>query len=363
MVSSSNRRLRPWLGSVAKWGVKKAAKHVFRRVMSGGRSKTGRERSDNPLTNDRDYKTDYRKRRMGRAGRRRMRRRLRFYKRVEYANLRNTIVPSKVNREFLFIRQSIAGFSTQFHAMMHTCDGAFSGPAGSYNVLNPSADWREFFREGAAQYANAWDNAVNITTSGTNPAFPPVGYRYRTIKSHGCVMEVIVRNTGSTTCVVNAYRVVCKRDCQSGFLNPIQLYDEGFVRAGNVSEEPLTGANPWDLHLSGANVSATPFQSGLFCRFFTVLRRTKYELAPGQFFSLVVKDTKLRNMNMHKAIVKLALKGWTEGYFFDFNGVPTNNAGTAEIPSSEVTVSIWRRYKLSFMTQKMEQTALDTTDP
>jgi len=358
-----NRRRSGFSGHLVRQIGGRVVKTAVKAAFGGGRSKTQHRSGnggDNALTDHFDSKVDYRKKRPTRRRKMRMRRTRKFRRRVEYANLRNTIIPSKVNQEKIYTVTANQGFSAQAHALMHTVDGLFTGPG--YDVANPSADWREFFREGGAGNQNAWDNASTTLTSATNPAFPPVGLRYRQIMSHGCVMEVTVRNVGVNSATVNCYRVMCRRDVPSGYGNIVNLYDEGFRRAGQVSEVPLTGANPWDSQIRADFISATPFQSSLFCRHFTIIRRTKYELSPGQFFSMVTKESKLRRANMTTFQTRMAKAGWTEGFFFDFNGVPILDTGIPVHGAATLAFSVWRRYSLSFMPLKNLQTSLDTTD-
>jgi len=314
-----------------------------------------RHNPDNALTDHYDMKTDYRRKRMTPRAKKRLRRTKRFARRVESATLRNTMIPSSVCQERLFTVSAVQSY--HFHALMNTSDGYFAGP----DAANPSADWREFFREGSAANQQAWDNAVNIVTGGTNVLNPAVGRRYRQLLYHSCVVEMTVRNTGDNPCIVNCYRVVCRRSVPSQYGNIVNLYTEGFERAGLVSEDPLTGSSAWDAQYSANALCATPFQSQLFVRHFKILRRTKYELSPGQFFSILLKDTRRRHVNMTTMITKMAVAGFTQGYFFDFNGVPAD-IGAPTTTTSQLTVSILRKYRISFLPQKMYQTSLDVTD-
>lgn len=335
-----------------------ATRLALRRYSSRTKTRTAtRNNNDNPLTEQRDYKVDYRRRRYSRKQRSGIKRRRTFRKKVERANLRNTQLPKKVVRQSAYNSSSGSGESNFCSALMHSVDGRFAA------TPNPQADWREFFREGGTQYAQAWDNAANITTSAANPAFPSVGYRSRGIMSMGCTMEVVVRNVSPNQMTVNAYYVVCKRDVPAGYATIEALYDEGFRRAGRVSEDPLTGSNPWDPQIDSTAISATPFQSSLFCRHFTVMRRTKYELSPGHYFTVLTKDTKQRKLYMTSAIGNAFKKGWTEGWFFDFQGV-INSDGIAEPqnPVGLLAVQILRRYAFSFLPLKLPQTSFDTID-
>jgi hypothetical protein len=242
---------------------------------------------------------------------------------------------------------------------MHTVDGRFNTEA------NPQADWREFFREGSADNRLAWDNAQNINTNPTsNPGNPDVGRRFRGILSHGCTMEVTVRNSGPNTLTVNAYYVLCKKDVPAGYGTLENLYNEGFIRSGRVSDDPLTGSNPWDSQIISTDISATPFLNSLFCRHFTILRRTKYELSPGNYFSVFTKDTRIRKMYQTAAIGNAFMKGWTEGWLFDYNGVIFSSDGLQEPtnPVAIIAVQILRRYSMSFLPLKLQQTSKDQID-
>lgn len=314
---------------------------------------------DNPLTTQHDYKTDYKRRRRTWRMRRRMRRGKRFTRRVVNAYMRATSAPKHVAKQELYTRTSGRESSSQFSALLHTVDGRFTG-------TNPQADWREFFIEGGTANKNAWDNAINPVTGPLNPEYPNRSNRYRALRSNHATIEVTVRNTGTTPCLINAYRVVCRQNVHRLYGDIETLYAEGFRRAGRVSEDQDQSAAPtelWDPHMTPAQLASTPFQSRLFCQAFTILRRTKYQLAPGEEFNLLYSDRRKRVLYQNKIRDSAFVRGLTTGWFFDFNGVPIVDQIGTTTADSQVSVLIQKRYSISFLPEKRYETSHDTQDP
>ena len=108
-------------------------------------------------------------------------------------------------------------------------------------------------------------------------------------------MELTVRNTGPSPVLVNVYRVVCKRNFPFVGFTLESLYEQGVRFAGRITEvtQPVEGTGDdggappygmWDPQITPTQLVASPFQSRLFTQHFTIYRRTKYQLSPGEEF-------------------------------------------------------------------------------
>lgn len=316
--------------------------------------------TDNPLTTQHDYKVDYRRRRRTRRLRRRIRAGRKFTRRVVNSYVRTMQSPKQVAKLAQFTRISGENSSNYFAALLHTADGAYTGD-------NPQADWREWFIEGSSQNRRGWDE-LNLPTAG--PTYPFVSERGRAIRSNSSSMELTIRNSGTNAALVSVYRVVCKRDWPFPSQTLESIYEQGFRYSGRVTEhdQPVEAGQPWgmwDSQMEPQQLTSTPFQSFLFTKLFTIYRRTKYQLSPGEEINLMLKSSRPRVVQMEKVRGKTCVGNLTHGYFVDFQGVPAYDSGEESTFALGAQLSIQKmvRYSLTMMPQKRPSTSFDTTDP
>lgn len=354
-----SKRSRSKYGAVARhllhYGAKKAIQVGGRYAVKKGISYLtgeGSKRGTQPLTTQHDYKTDYRARRKSRKERFRYKRGKRFQRKVRDAWMRIFTYPQSVSRVEQYDVSVIADASVQFQAVINTVDGLI--PASAIGASHD--DWRVLFREGGTIYQNAWDNALNTTTGPTNPSQPTVGVRGRSMMFLSCMGELTVRNTGAGQVIVNAYLVVCRKDVarNNGTESLLTLYTDGFKRSGAVSDDATLGTNPWNAQITSSDLSATPFMNALFCRHYKILKRTKFNLGPGQDFSLIIKSHKRRVVDMTTMIGRVSKKGFTYGYMFDCQGAPATGSTT---DASTLAVQFLKRYHINLMPQRAIETA------
>lgn len=349
-------------GISARIAARSLARLAARRATTNSRPNQTRARStnnggDNPLTTQHDYKVDYRRRPRTRRLKRRIRRGKKFTRRVVNSYLRATTSPKKVVKLAMFTRVSQANTSNFFATCLNTADGVFTGD-------NPQADWREFFREGSPQNARGWDDSGNPNAP---LVYPNISERGRAIRCIASAMELTIRNTGAGPALVNVYRIVCRRDYPFSNVGIEDIYQEGFRRAGRVTEidQPVEAGTPWgmwDSQMTPGDLTSTPFASFLFTRCFTIYRRTKYQLSPGEEINLVLRNNRPKTISMDRVRGKCVVAGLTHGYFVDFQGVPVHAEGSAGVSSAQLTVQKMVRYNLVMMPEKRPATSFDTQD-
>lgn len=313
-----------------------------------------RPAGDNPLTTQHDFKTDYRARRPTLRRRRYIRRQRRFTRRVSDALIRNTTYPKHVLRTQRFTRVASENQQAQFAVLLHTVDGIPNAAGG-----NEQADWREFFREGGADERTGWDNA-------NNPAFftPGTGTPNRAMRCLRATIEVTIRNTGTTSAILNVYRIYCTRNVRSNFISLEQVYEAGFNYAGEIEANPETETGLWDRRLLASDIGSTPFQSRVFCQHFKIVRRTKYQLAPGEEINLTFTDRRSRLLMQRYLQGNSFVRKLTTGWFVEFNGVPAQvpPAGPTINTTATLSTVIHKRYSVVLLPQKKEQSSFDTPD-
>lgn len=376
-MSLQLRRSRPFVGArsaVTRMAARQAGRFFRSTARRFTQRRNGPARSSaprtlgysNPLTTQHDYKLDYKRRKRTRKLRRRMRRARKFQENVVRSYLKYTTSPKKVAKLALFSRQCDIKQSGFFGCLLHTSDGA-------YAIDNPQADWREFFIEGSAENRQGWDQ---IADPVAGPQYPDISRRHRAMRCNSAAMELTVRNTGVNPALVNVYRVVCKLNFPFPGFTIEDLYRQGFQYAGRITEvtQPVEGtgndgiAPPegmWDSQMRPEHLTSTPFQSALFTRHFTIYRRTKYQLSPGEEFSIMLNSTRPKYVNMNKMRGNSFVKGMTHGVFVDFQGVPRLAGGDLTTETGPVTLSVQKmvRYSLNMLPEKRVATTFDEQDP
>lgn len=313
-----------------------------------------RPTGDNPLTTQHDFKTDYRSRRITRRRRIQFRRAKRFTARVARAHTSLTTYPKHVLRTQRFTRTCTQNAQNYFGVLLHTVDGIAVGNGG-----NEQADWREFFREGGGSFAQAWDNA--------NTVLPGVGLGLinRAIRSIRATIEVTLRNTGTNPLILNAYRIYCKRNVRSNFDSIENVYRTGFFTAEQIEANPENNTGLWDSRIIDTDIGSTCFQSRVFCQHFKIVRRTKYQLSPGEEVQLTYTDRRSRNLSQRFLQGNSFVRNLTTGWFIEFNGVPSSGAPpvfeTTNAPA-QLACIIHKRYSILMLPQKVEQSSNDVPD-
>lgn len=355
-------RSRAALSRIAARQATRFARNVAKRWnqpnQSRARNQTNTSSTDNPLTTQHDFKVDYRRRKRTRKLRRRIKRGRRFTRRVVNAYVRATESTKKIAKLAQFTRECLSNSSNYFACMLHTADGVFTGD-------NPQADWREFFIEGSAENKQGWDDYLNTSIG---PTYPHIGRRQRSIRCHSSNMELTIRNTGTAPALVNVYRIVCKKSYQAGGETIERLYEYGFQYSGRVTEinQPVEAGQPWgmwDNQMTPGQLTSTPFQSFMFTKHFTIYRRTKYQLAPGEEINLMLKSTRPKVVSISRARGYSCMAGLTHGYFVDFQGVPTYSGGNTFTGAAQLSVQKMVRYAITQMPDKRPSTSFDVQDP
>jgi hypothetical protein len=176
------------------------------------------------------------------------------------------------------------------------------------------------------------------------------------------LMETTFRNTGSNDCIVEAYQYVTRRTVPSatnlvgntpGINSPVDAYAVGFSKMHTIQSEN-TGALP--EHIPGGprqtftTVGTTPFQSQLFTKYYRIIKRTRYRLAPGAEASFVYRHSKQFSLLASQVRARSCLAGITQGVIFQIQGCPGLDAlllPRLALPCA-VTFTNIRHYNIKF---------------
>lgn len=334
------RRYRGPLTPTLTRAINMAGKYAYRRY-SKRRTTTAKsaQMDSNPLTSQYDYKTDYRKRRISRRGRYRIKRRIRWRKKIV-----NTVREANTGSTHL-LRRSLYTLTTapdQANAISYGLYGQ-NGTGG--DTFNSTNDVSEIFREIAP---TDW-NLVDF------PATDSVNRRLYFM--HG-MMEMTVRNVGEYDAIVEAYFIRGRRTVREGQLySPANIYFEGFKKAALAADPDTT--NPFDTKLSVERIGSTPFQSPMFVQSYKVYKRTKFTIPPGKEISFIVNEPRPRSYWMQTAAMRSTDRSF-HGVLFQQYGLPYVEDTTTNLarPTAVTYLSV-RRYRMKLLENALPSTAFD----
>lgn len=300
-----------------------------------------------PLTGQFDYKTDYRKRRIGRRRRRVIKRKRRWRRKVVNTVRNANVGSTQILKRSLGVLNNAPGFSD-------ACSYGLYGLNGNQSqLLNSNADIREFFRE--------------ISNVDWNNTILPIPSQNHKIYSMHATMEMTVRNRGTNDAIIEAYYIRGRKpapyttDSISGDPNgsPVQVYADSFAKMA-LASDPNTG-NTFDSKPGFTSVGITPFQAPNFCRHYLIYKRQKFRIPPGNEISITIHDRKPRTFDMMTSQNRHTDRNY-HGILFQQQGSPDDD-GTNQTPSvaTSCTYLSVRRYRIKMFRDNLEKTAFDVS--
>lgn len=278
-----------------------------------------------PLTYDNDFKTDYRYRRMPRRRRRRW---VRFVRKVNAVTLKKQQGLKKVLFYGIKNLSTSTNQSGTTDMMMYTADGS---------ALLDCADLGSIFR---GHLGTAVFNDQN--------SFAAVGNGQKKLQFESCQMECTVRNLGTAAAIMEVYYVRCRKQHAQTNIDagntPTGIYQLGFLKQEQIEdleEGTFIGTGPQ----GSTQIGTTPFQSPRFCETFKILRRKKYQIAPGNTISFLLKDPRNRTIEAGNVRSQLFMPFTTHGYLCQFYGVPGVDSVPVHALPANLIFSYTRKYQ------------------
>lgn len=278
-----------------------------------------------PLTYDNDFKTDYRYRRMPR---RRKRRWVSFVRKVNAVTMKKQQGLKKVLFYGIKNLTTVANQSGTTDMMMYSADGS---------AVLDNADIGAIFR-----------GHLGATVFNDQNSFAAIGNAQKKLQFESCQMECTVRNLGSVSAIVEVYYVRCRKAHAQTNLDSgntaAGIYHLGFLKQTQVQdleESTILGTGPQ----VSTQIGTTPFQSPRFCETFKILRRKKYQIAPGNTISFLLKDPRNRTIEAGNVRSQLFIPFTTHGYLCQFYGVPGLDSGPVHAMACNLIFSYTRKYQ------------------
>lgn len=327
----------------AAYGIYQGAKQMFRKSRSYTKTRTRSRRSSGPLTGQFDYKVDYVKRRLGRRGRRRAKRTRKWRRKVVRTVQNQMIGTTHIVRQHLDTLTTARGQSDSCHFVLNGLNGQ---PGNGRVACN---DIGEMIREMAP---SSWVDMENFAVNAVNS-------RLAVLQA---TMEITVRNNSNEDILLEAYHIRGKKKFTNNVMpSPSQMYWEGFnrqQRAINPENEAPMGEN----RLNHTIIGVTPFQNQLFTQHWTIYKRTKFRINPGQEVSFIVKGrpSTYRAQDTYSN----SFDSRTTGILFQQQGPPAPAStepplpATPALPSTAEYLAI-KRYRIKMLYNNLARDAQD----
>lgn len=362
--SSRKRSFLQAFGNAASSYIAKRVKYRTANKYSRSRTKTSTKQGteSTPVTVQNDAVVDFRARRK-RGSFRRRKRAKRWRRRV------SRVITSQYpyNR---VMHQSVFRLTSAIDTTNAACYQLYGGDGYRDKNINPCSDLRHMFIESmsgkafgtgtATDRANEFEYSLDELSFGTNPTdlSDPVIFFSKGL------MESTFRNTGTNECIVEVYQYITRRSCPGtvdgsastgpGLIHPVDAYSNGFLKMRAMESQTATATNGNVVaagpRLTFTSVGTTPFQSQLFTKFFKIVKRTRYRLAPGTEASFVHRFPKQFRLRASQVRGKMALAGITNGFIFQVQGCPfVDGSNVAHLANSaEVTFTNIRHYNVQY---------------
>lgn len=189
--------------------------------------------------------------------------------------------------------------------------------------------------------------------------------KYGVLRSSYAQMDLQFTNRSAHTIQVNIYYYYCKKDLPvadtvtddvgTGFEGtPIGLLEQ--VQSLQFPSQ----AGSTNVRLS--NIGFTPFQSPRYCQFFTIYKKQRFQLAPGQSMTDMLKDKRLKEWTMNNVTGFCAKKGYTSGMLMNFHGMYDGSGSPSDYPQSVVDWSTQYTYNCKLLERRVDTAVLNFTN-
>ena len=283
-----------------------------------------------PLTGQYDYKTDYVKRRLRGRRRYRLQRRRRWRRRVTRLIRDKSVATTHV------LRRSIWRYGSVLDASDTACFGLY-GMNGRQDQFDTTDDVSSLFRE-------LWG------TSFTDIADPNLQSLNTKMYYYNATLEITIRNTGSNDALVEAYYIRGRRMLPTTYESPVEVFRKGFNKQPGA-ENPDTETTGNDDPITSTMIGSTPFQNALFTRHFSIYKRQKFRIPPGNEVNIVIRDPKFRSFNIFETATR-TLDHRYHGVLFQQQGPPEAEGEPSNFKVALPTVCSYlavRRYRAKLM--------------
>lgn len=275
--------------------------------------------NDDPLTNQFDTKLTYKRKKGGRK----LTRQQKFVRKVQKALIK-TLGKNRIQRISHGQLITTAGQQTQFTFALY----------GAYGAANFEDDLQQIM-------TGAFSSSATLTTN-------------QRLMLSGARMEVYFTLPTSNTysCFVEAYVIVPKKDMPLTFQGTGTTTLDGFWNTAAANQPPPINYSGMEgtLVTGGGTtiIKSSPFDCAGFCKFFTILEKRVFLLAPGQMATMTVHQPRKGIISTDDIQGTYTMKGWTKYVMLNAYGMnnvnASNTTNATNFPAISMNVSGNRSY-------------------
>ena len=188
--------------------------------------------------------------------------------------------------------------------------------------------------------------------------------QYGLLRSTFAQMDLQFTNRSAHTIHVNVYYYTCKKDLPRtdaqtddvtlGF----QDTNLGLLDQVQSLQFPSQAGG---TNLRSTSIGFTPFQSPRFCQFNTIYKKQRFQLAPGQSITDMLKDKKIKEWTRNMVTSFVAKKGFTTGMLMNFHGMYDGSGDPSDYPQSVLDWSAQYTYNCKLLERRVDTAVLNQT--
>lgn len=147
-------------------------------------------------------------------------------------------------------------------------------------------------------------------------------------------LDVQITNTGSNGAILDVYELVCRKNWIRSVegVTTDETLEQSYATTYAEMDAVATGVTP-----DANSPASTPFQNGLFLKYWRIMRKKEILLGAGSVTTMQMRNP--ANKTLLGTVIEThrqAIPGFTRAYLFQVRGTPRNNSGTAELGAGEV---------------------------
>lgn len=312
-----------------RYGVGAAAAVAQKMSNTLTRTMTTNESNGGPITTQRDFKTDYRKRRMTK------RRRVAFRRKRKWnARVLRTVREATVGSQHI-VRRNVVYDLASGQSTSNVISFGMNSLNGTTTELDQCNDFGQVMFEAVQNPAWANWESGSLVSHDTK------------IHNMHSTMELTINNTGDTEAIVEVYYIRARKRIESVWANPSNIYRTGFLKQGRAQNEDTDDGAPNTIgtELADNDLGVTPFQCALFCRAFTIYKRQKYRIPAGDEVSFTMTDSRPSTYTMSNT-KPYAMDHRYRGVLLQYFGPPEVGGTPTPAKTVSLTFQCTRRYRI-----------------
>lgn len=162
-------------------------------------------------------------------------------------------------------------------------------------------------------------------------------YDGRRIFLKAAVLDLQIKNTGTEQCILDVYRVVCRKASNNSYANLLAQWTDCF--GDSLAVGAVTDTNP----------ALTPFDVPSFCKYWKILEKKEFIITADQLVTMQIRDPRNRVIQgRYMQNTSGGMPGLTEGYLFQVRGCPEDSIAASGLSIAAIAWSAQTTYHFAY---------------